>query len=116
MLDNVTTIEKLFDKAEEYSVTTIELLRLEAIKKSSDVISSVLSKIVIIVSVALSILILNIGLALWLGKLAGENYYGFFIVAGVHLIIGLLVYTFRNSWIKIPITNKIIAKMMQEKL
>jgi hypothetical protein len=116
MNDNVTHIEMLFEKAEEYSKTTIELLKLKAIRKSADVVSSLISKAVITISVALSIFILNIGVALWLGKLTGESYYGFFIVAAVYILIALLVYTYRNAWIKTPMKNSFIAKMVNEKL
>lgn len=114
MNDNVTPIEMLFDKAEEYSKTTIELLKLQAIRKSADVISSLISKAVITISVALSIFILNIAIALWLGKLTGENYYGFFIVAGVYLFIALLFSIFKTTWIKTSIKSNIIFKMMNE--
>ncbi len=116
MNDNVTHIEMLFDKAEDYGKTTIELLKLQAVRKSADVISSLISKAVVTISVALSILILNIGVALWLGKLTGENYYGFFIVAGIYVLIAILVCIFRHSWIKTPIKNNFIAKMIDEKL
>jgi hypothetical protein len=115
MNDNVTPIEMLFEKAEEYSKTTIELLKLQAIRKSADVVSSLISKAVITISVALSIFILNIGVALWLGKVTGESYYGFFIVAGMYVLIALLASIFKNSWIKTPIKNNFIAKMIDEK-
>jgi hypothetical protein len=114
MNNNVTQVEMLFDKAEEYSKTTIELLKLKAIRKSADVISSLISKAVITISVALFIFILNIGVALWLGKLTGENYYGFFIVAVAYLLLALFFSTFKKNWIKTSIKNKFIFKMMNE--
>lgn len=114
MNDNVTPIEMLFDKAEEYSKTTIELLKLQAIRKSADVISSLISKAVITICVALSIFMLNIGVALWLGKLTGENYYGFFIVVGLYLFIALLCHIFRKKLIQTTLKNNIISKMMNE--
>jgi hypothetical protein len=114
MNDNVTPIEMLFDKAEDYGKTTIELLKLQAVRKSADVISSLISKAVITISVALSILILNIGFALWLGKITGEYYYGFFIVAGAYALIALVFHLFRHSWIKAPLKNGFISKMMND--
>ncbi len=114
MNDNVTHIEMLFDKAEDYGKTTIELLKLRAVRKSADVISSLISKAVISISVALSILILTIGLALWLGKITGESYYGFFIVAGAYALIALVFQLFRHTWIKAPLKNGFISKMMND--
>ena len=114
MNDNVTHIEMLFDKAEDYGKTTIELLKLQAIRKSADVISSLISKAVITISVALSILILNIAIALWLGKITGEYYYGFFIVGGVYALIALIFHLFKDTWIKTPIRDGIISKMISD--
>jgi cytochrome c biogenesis protein CcdA len=114
MNDNVTHIEMLFDKAEDYGKTTIELLKLQAVRKSADVISSLISKAVVTISVALSILILNIGVALWLGKLTGQYYYGFFIVAGIYALIALVFHLFRHTWIKAPLKNGFISKMMND--
>lgn len=116
MNDNVTHIEMLFDIAEDYGKTTIELLKLQAVRKSADVISSLISKAVISISVALSILILTIGLALWLGKITGESYYGFFIVAGMYVFIASIFYIFRHNWIKRPLKDNFIDKMVNEKL
>jgi cation transporter-like permease len=116
MIDSVTQIEMLFEKAEEYSKTTLELLKLQAIRKSADVISSLVSKAVIAMSVALSIFIISIGLALWLGKFTGESYYGFFIISGIYILLALLLYTFRISWIKTALKNNCISKMLNEKL
>lgn len=114
MNDNVTQIEMLFDKVEDYGKTAIELLKLQAVRKSADVISSMVSKVVVTISVALSILILTIGIALWLGKITGESYYGFFIIAALYLLLALLVYIFRKNWIKIPLKNNLIFKMTNE--
>jgi anaerobic selenocysteine-containing dehydrogenase len=116
MKDNVTPIEMLFENVEEYTKTTIELLKLKAISKSADVISSLISKAVITISVALSIFITSIGAALWLGKCTGQNSYGFFIVAAIYLLVALLFYVFRNAWIKTPLKNNYIAKLLNKKV
>lgn len=114
MNDTATPIEMLYDKVEEYGNTTIELLKLKAIRKSADVISSLISKVVITISVALCVLILNIGVALWLGDLLQKNYLGFFIVAGLYAIIAFVCYVNRNKIIKYPINNALIEKLQKK--
>ncbi len=114
MKDNVTPIEMLFDKAEVYSKTTVELLKLKAIRKSADVISSLITKAIITIIVGLFLFLANIALALWLGKLTGEYFYGFLIVASFYLFIGLLSYIFRKKLIQIPFKDNIISKMMDD--
>jgi hypothetical protein len=108
-----TTIEKLIEKVELYSKTSIELFKYNAIFKSADLFSNLAVKLAIIVVVIMFSLLLNIGLALWIGKLLGESYYGFFVIASFYFIIGILIYTFRNNWIKKPVSNFIISKLQK---
>ena len=82
MPDDATPIESLFERAEDYSRTTVELLKLQAIDKTADVVSSLISRMAVFITVALSVLIVNIGLALWIGELLGNAFYGFFIIGG----------------------------------
>lgn len=115
MQNEATAMETLFVRAEDYTNTTLELLKLNAIDKSADVASSLAMRTVIFIVVALFILIINIGIALWIGELMGKTYYGFFAAAGFYAVASLLLYTFRNQWIKDPLNNSLIAQMMKEK-
>ena len=110
-----TTIELLFTRAENYSRTTLELFKLNAIDKSADVVSTLCKRIAIYMVVALFILVLNIGIALWIGESMGKTYFGFFTVAGFYLLISVVLYIFRNQWIKNPINNTIITEMLKQK-
>jgi hypothetical protein len=44
----------------------------------------------------------------------GKMFYGFFIVAGFYLLLGLLFYSMRNRWFKEPISNMIIQKILSK--
>ena len=116
MTDNATPIATLFERAEEYSKSTIQLFKLNAIDKSADVLSSLISRIAVLIMVALSILIINIGVALWLGKLLGELFYGFFIIGAFYSVMAILLHLFRHQWIKYPISNSIIKQISKQKM
>ena len=116
MNEIATPIQALFEKAENYSKTSLELLKLSAIDKSADVASSFAVRFVIIMVVALFTLVINIGAALWIGEGLGKSYYGFFVVAIFYAIVGVLLYLFRQEWIKTPISNSIISQLMKQKL
>src|SRR3954464_4707448 len=100
MNDNATPIELLFEKAEDYGKTSIELLKLNAIDKTADVVSSLTVQLAQCLVVALFTLVINIGIALWIGELLGKIYYGFFIVAGVFFVVFLLLFFFLERWVK----------------
>ncbi len=112
MEPNISTIDSLFQKAGEYVDTRVDLLKLKAIDKSSDVASSLLSRLAIIMIVLFFAILLNIGIALVLGEMLGKTYYGFFIMAGFYGITGLVFYSFRNKWLKAPISNLMIKKLL----
>lgn len=115
MTDNATPIESLFERVENYSKTTLELYKLHAIDKSADVVSSLVSRLAVFMAVALSILIINIGFALWIGEVLGNSYYGFFIIGGFYAIVAILINAFRHSLIKYPVSNSIITQMLKQK-
>ena len=47
--NTTSTIEILFEKAENYTRTSIELAKLNVIDKSSDVLSSLISRLAIVI-------------------------------------------------------------------
>jgi uncharacterized membrane protein len=115
MSDNTTPIETLFERAEDYSKTSIKLLKLHAVDKSADVVSSLVARLAVLMTVVLSVIIINIGISMWIGKLLGETYYGFLIIGGFYICLAILLQVFRNQWIKFPVSDSIIKQLMKEK-
>jgi hypothetical protein len=114
MENNATTIEMLFERAENYTKTTVELARLNVVDKTADVVSSLISRIAVSIVFAMFVFLVNIGLSLWIGELVGKIYYGFFIVSSFYLLIAIILYIFKNEWIKMPISNFMIVKMLKK--
>lgn len=104
----------LYEKAENYTKTSLELLKLKTVSAVADVLSTLTSRIAVGAVVAFFTLFLNIGISLWLGKVLGEYYYGFFIVALFYLIVAILMHTLQHKIIKTPIGNMIISSILKE--
>jgi hypothetical protein len=115
-MENAATIETLFEKAGDYGKTTAELLKLNALSKCADVVSSLVTRLATLVVVALFIITINIGIALWLGELLGRSYYGFFVVAGCYCIIAILLNVFRRQWVETPIRNAIVSEVLHKEM
>ena len=116
MNNNVTTsIEKLIERVEDYGKTTAELIKYKVVDKTSDIVSSLASKLIIFAVVALFAFIINIGLSIWIGEMLGKIYYGFFVVAGIYLLVILIIYASHEKLIKIPTKNSIISQMLKNK-
>lgn len=109
MEDNSIKFEELLKRLEEYGSTNVELLKLKAIDKSSEIVSVAVYKILVVFAVFLFSLVLSSGIALWLGELLGKTYYGVFVMSGVYGLVALLMYL-RRDQIKESVCNSIITK------
>ena len=115
-MDNIATnAEMLYEKAKSYTETSLELFKLNAIDKTADIVSSLISRLALVLVVAMFTLFVNIALSLFLGKILGEYYYGFLVVSGIYLILILLLYFYSYKFIKVPVTNLVIAKLLKSK-
>ena len=107
-----TSVEELFIKLKEYGDTRLDLFRLKAINKVSGFFSSLITSILLIVLFFLVLICLTIGVALYIGSLLGASYYGFFIIGGIYVIIGLVFFFSKAKLLKSPISNKLIKDLM----
>ena len=112
MKEKVELIETLLEEATEYAETSIELIRLKAVDKTADVFSSFIPHVLVFFLLAFFLLLLNLGLAFWLGEIIGETSYGFFVVGGFYGIVGLLTHFFLHKGLKKKIGNSIINLLL----
>ncbi len=106
-------IETLIDRAGDYFDTRFDLIRLKAINTTSDIVSSATSKTVAAVFAILFLIAINIGLGLLLGEWLGKAYYGFFIMAVINLIAGLIFMKAGGKWIKAMTAEMFIKKIFK---
>jgi hypothetical protein len=106
-------INTLFRHAEAYGKSTYELLRLKGIERMALVTSSMLTQIIILALVSMFVIAVSIGVALYLGEILEKTYYGFFIVAGFYLLVGIIVRYALREWIRRALSNSIIRNTLQ---
>ncbi|HVY75668.1 MAG TPA: phage holin family protein [Puia sp.] len=112
-MDQDASIKSLIEKSQEYLDTRLEIAKLRAVDKSSDALSTLVAVVLLIFFAVLFLLFVSIGLALYIGSLIGSAYTGFFIVAAFYGLLLLLIFIFRERWIKLPLTNLIIKKLLK---
>lgn len=113
-MNTMATDKKLLiSKTEKFTKTSIDLLKLNMVEKTADIVSSVTSGLTVILIVAMFTLFLNIGLGLWIGELLQSSYMGFLIVSGFYLIVAIVVYFYQNRLLKNPISDKIVVKLLK---
>lgn len=113
MEDNAKLIESLLERAAEYGKASLEVIRLKALDKTSDAVSSFIPHSIVFLIIGVFILFLNLGLAFWLGKILGEIFLGFFLVAAFYALIGIVIHFFMHKWLKRVICNYIVKNVLK---
>ena len=103
-------IEPLLERAEAYTKTSFELLKLQALDKAADVSATLFSRSLFILIVSFFAILVNIGIALWLGDILGKSYYGFLIVASCYALVGIILLII-HPFIKARVNNAIIRQL-----
>lgn len=116
MEDNAKLVESLIEKAADYGKTSLELIKLKAVDKSSDAVSSLIPHSVVFILLAIFMLFLNLGLAFWIGDLLGKTFLGFFVVAAFYGTFGVVMHFLIHKWIKRNIYNYIIKYLLKEEI
>ncbi|SRR5258706_10653251 len=112
-MENKTgSIESLIERIRTYFETSIDLLKLKAIDKSSTFVSTLVTFLIVFVLITCFFMLFNIGLALLIGDLLGKSYYGFFIIAALYAVAGIILVKYRNKWIKNPVANMMVKEML----
>jgi hypothetical protein len=113
MDEKADLFETLIDRATDYGKTSFELVKLKALDKSTDIVSSIVPGTILILLVSTFFLFLNLGIALWLGEVLGKMFYGFFVVAGFYVLVSLIIHFFLNKWIKRVVGDYFIKRMLK---
>lgn len=116
MEEKATILESLVDTVVVYTKSSIDLLKLLAIDKSANMLSSVISTIIISIAVLCLTMMLNIGAALWIGKLIGSSIGGFFIVAGFYTVVVTVLVAFKKQLLNTPLSNSIISFLRKKNI
>lgn len=113
MEENAKMLESLYEKAVDYGVTSFELIKLKALDKTAEVASSFIPQVIVFAVFASFLLLLNFGLAFWIGDMLGKVFLGFFIVAGFYGVIVVVLHFFMHKWMKKHFQNYIIKLMFK---
>ena len=112
METHTNMIESLLERTVDYGKISLELVKLKAVDKSSNLFSSALAQGILYFFVLQFLLFLNLGLAFWLGEILGKNYYGFLVVAAFYGLTGIVFRIFMYGWMKNRVCNGLIKRML----
>jgi hypothetical protein len=113
MEDYARLFETLLERVTDYFKTTVELVKLKAVEKVSDLGSSLIPNVFIIGIIIFTFLFLNIGLALWLGSVFGNMYLGFLAVGALHALLVIVFRLLFYKRLKQAVSRQIIKELLK---
>jgi fatty acid desaturase len=108
-----SSLEDLLERAEDYGKTTLELFKLKAVDKTSDAVSTIVSRVLAIFLLLMFLLIGSFALSFWLGDVLGKVWYGFLLVALFYGLLGIMLFFVLHNGFKKTIANTIIKQMLK---
>lgn len=101
MIDDIkNNVDELNDHIHNYTKSTFEYYRMDFFKKSMKTTVSFSRVLLLGIIVVLFLFFLSFGLALLLGEILGNTSYGFFIMAGLFLVLLALVAVYGKKMIE----------------
>jgi hypothetical protein len=111
-MDTKENMETVFDDVREYLDARRDLLKLQAVKKTTELAASAVSLIIIIPFFVMAFLFVSITLAHVFAELWGHEYAGYLTVTLLYTITGLLLVKFRRRWLVDPLKNRLIQQIL----
>lgn len=113
MYSVINNVEKLVASVSDIAETKIALIKLKAAGKISTSLSTLIFFIIIAVFGSVALTIISFGFAYFIGSKLNNISYGFFIIGGFYVLIGLLVFINRKKWVEKPVSDLLIDKLIQ---
>lgn len=107
-------VEELVDNVKEYVNNRIDQVKLSTAEKTSAVLANILAGIIVAVVFLFFFIFGSMALAFGLGAWIGKIWAGFAIVAGFHLLIGIIVWSARGRLIRLPIMNALLRQLFSK--
>lgn len=108
-MEEKSRIESVFSHINNYLEARWKLLILNTSDKASDLISSLASVLLITLTMIFVLFFLSVSVALMIGRSYGDYSTGFFYVGLFYLVISIILFIFRKTFIKIPVINKFLS-------
>ncbi len=114
MEDTFKKVEELTDHVKEYVNNRISSVKLDLAEKSSRLLALLIAGAIALLVLSCFILFGSIALAYALAKWTGEFYWGFLIVAGLYLLVGIIVWFTKDRLLQLPIMNAMLKQLFKD--
>lgn len=107
-------VEEMADHVKEYVNNHISAVKLGVAEKTSALLANIIAVTIALLVFVMFVIFSSVAVAFAFAKLTGEYYWGFLIVAGIYLLIGILVWSLKERILRMPIMNVILQQLFNE--
>ncbi len=107
-------VEEMADHVKEYVNNHINSAKISVAEKTSGILANIIAVAIVLTVFLFFIIFSSVALAFAFAKLTGEYYWGFLIVAGIYLLIGILVWALKEKLLRMPIMNSILQQLFKD--
>ncbi|CCG54242.1 Probable transmembrane protein [Flavobacterium indicum GPTSA100-9 = DSM 17447] len=112
-MEEKTTTNELYQKAENYAKSSLKLVCLQTVKKSSELFAALGFGFILVVVVCFFFVLINFGVSLWVGQKLNDLALGFCLVASFYFVLAILLLVFKktimNKYFKNWIINQFVS-------
>ena len=110
-MEEFKKIESLIDKLREYVNTRVAQLKLSFAEKISKVAALMVALLLAALVFFLFLVLASVAGAIAIGQWLNNYWLAFLIVAGLIFFVGILMWVFKDKWLKRPIMNMLIKTL-----
>jgi len=107
-------LEELTENLKSYINTNLELIKYQAIERSTVIIADMLSTLLVGLFLLFFLFFISLWACFYVSAYMGDHYSGIAVVAGFYLLIGLILYMVRKKLLIKPFRNKIVSNIFQK--
>lgn len=107
-------VEEMAEHVKEYVNNHISSAKIGVAEKTSGILANIIAGAIVLTVFLFFTIFSSVALAFAFAKLTGEYYWGFLIVAGLYLLIGLLVWALKEKLLRMPIMNSILQQLFKD--
>jgi len=103
------------EEFEDYINRRVDLVKLDVAENLSRFLSGMIIKTVLSFLLFFVLLFVSMGFAFWLGHQFESQSYGFLVVGGFYILVGLLFWVFRRAIIAKPVIKSFVQLFFPER-
>ena len=113
---NIETISQLITEIKRYVELRTESFEIDIVRKLSKLVAALVLGAVLFMLACLAVLFVSMIVAATLSKILGSQAVAYAIVVAFYLLLGIMVYSNRKSWIETPLTGFLAHLFLEDSL